>query len=155
MFGVETGPPYSLIVFTNYGLYSYSFNYSMIDEEEQFLTMRDRLKPVSQRIFRLPFKIDKAEIIRGPYGYAMMANSPTGRKTFTVKLLTYNKYSGMLSKIFRTVDVIQNSNCTSLTRSASLEYNSHDQLAISFICESRLRVVRFCLKPNLMFDFSN
>lgn len=99
--------------------------------------------------------MQSAEIIRAPYGYAMMANSPTGRNTFNVKLLTYTHYSGTMSKLFREVDIIQNSNCTSLSRNVNLEENSQDQLAASFICESRLRIVRFCLKPHIDISFDD
>lgn len=31
------------------------------------------MKPYSWRIFRIPFKVDEADVIRAPFGYAMLA----------------------------------------------------------------------------------
>ena len=86
------------------GIYNIAFNES-IDNEEFFLRNKD-LKPRSWRIFRLPFVVESAEIVKGPYGYAMLAVAPTGRKSFAVKLVALTHYSNNLSKLFRVVDVI-------------------------------------------------
>ena len=110
------------------------------------------IKPSSIKKLRFPFKIEQAKIIRSPYGFVILANAPNGKKTFTVKLIAVTHYSGFQSKLFRVLDVISNSNCTAFSRNPFVEYSPMDQVGTSFICESRLRVVRFCLRPNVKID---
>ena len=103
----------------------------------------------------MPFKTEGASVVQATYGYAMMATQLTGRKTSSVKLVALTHYSGYLSKLFRTINVVQNANCTSLSRNPYLEESLQDQLAVSLVCESRLRIVRFCLKPNIEVNLTD
>jgi hypothetical protein len=85
----------------------------------------------------------------------MLVYSPKGRKTYDVKLLVHKFYADTLSKVYKSIQLVSNRNCSSLQRNRYLESTSYDQLVVSFLCESRLRLVKVNMRPNIKLGFND
>lgn len=48
-----------------------------------------------------------------------------------------------------------NQKCVSLNEEKYLASSDEDQIAVSFVCDSQLLIVRICMRPHIVVDIKN
>ena len=69
-------------------------------------------------------------------------------------LVAESFYSSPNSRIIKQILITQNEQCISLNQDSYFEISPEDQLAVSFICNQYLQIIRICMRPHVAIDFS-
>lgn len=97
----------------------------------------------------MPFDGFNGEVAGNDYGSAFLI-----RRDHQVHLAALSYYSAPNSRIFKVLNVTKDEECTSLNHDSYYEFSPEDQIAVSFICNQYLMIIRVCMRPNLLLDMS-
>ncbi|CDW89229.1 UNKNOWN [Stylonychia lemnae] len=147
--------PYNIHIFTNYGIYIYTFDVNLQDRSQVFPDYKTNMKIKKKLILRIQFDQLDSGIQGNEYGYTFLTRVNTSQSTYDTYLGAVAFYSGTQSKILKLVKLGTNFECNSLNHDSFLSDSPYDQIAISFICNTQLYVVRVCTRPHLEINFVN
>lgn len=154
MFSLVGDWPYSFHILSNYGLYVFTFGVNLTDRNSWILTHDQALRPIQSRVIQLYFDKFNYQLATNSYGYAFLVTKNTSVSNYDVYLggVSFNALEN--SKILRMIKIAPNQQCISLNAEPYLASSEEDQIAVSFICDTQLFIVRLCMKPHLVTDMS-
>eukprot|EP00347_Sterkiella_histriomuscorum_P013212 403365576 len=147
--------PSSVHLLTNYGIYIYTFGVNLQDRSQIFPDFEQNLFVRQKSILRITFDEYSTDVARNKYGYTFLVKQNITQNSYDAYLGAVSFYAGSQSQILKLKKLGRNLDCNSLNYDDYLASDKEDQIAVSFVCNTQLYVVRFCMRPHLNLEFKN
>lgn len=104
---------------------------------------------------QLYFDTFSNQLAANEYGYAFLVTKNTSMSNFDVYLGGVAFNAPQNSKVLRMIRLPQpNLQCISLNQEPYLASTPEDQIAVSFVCDTELFIVRVCMRPHFLTNMT-
>eukprot|EP00347_Sterkiella_histriomuscorum_P013952 403362730 len=155
VFTVAGNWPNQLHIISSIGIHIFNFAVDLSDKYQILPDYNSTLEPIQKRIIRYHFDQFDNELAFNDYGYSFLMTKSTSKTNYDVYLGVVSFYASSTSKLFKIIKVTSNQQCLSLNQENSLVSDLRDELAVSFVCNTQLYIVKTCLRPHYKINMSS